>query len=79
MITMTMRYTVRGHFSCYHLPNGTLEENARLDVADMLRHDGAKIEKIVLIMDRPPLVEMLIVGDACTVARWASFGYRVIR
>ena len=78
MINMTVRYTVKGEFSSYHNPKGSLEENARMDVADMLRYDVARIARFRLITNHPPTAEIDIVGEACTVDRWRSFGYKVV-
>lgn len=75
---MKVRYTVKGQFSLYHNPEGSPEDNARLDVADMLRFDNARIERFRVLTDNPPTAEIDIVGDACTVDRWRSFGYRVV-
>ena len=76
---MTIRYTVRGQFNRYHDPDGSLMDNARLDVADMLRFDNARIERFRLIIGRPPTAEIDIVGARCTPERWNSFGYRVLK
>ncbi|KKL53255.1 hypothetical protein LCGC14_2277270 [marine sediment metagenome] len=78
MINMTVRYTVKGHFSLYHARGASLEDNARRDVADMLHYDNARIERFRLITDHPPTAEIDIVGEACTVDRWRSFGYKVV-
>ena len=75
---MTVRYTVKGRFSRSHDWGASLEDNARRDVADMLRYDVARIERFRLITDHPPTAEIDIVGEACTVDRWRSFGYKVV-
>ena len=75
---MTVRYTVKGQFSRYHNRDASLEDNARMDVVDMLRYNNARIERFRLITDHPPTAEIDIVGEACTVDRWRSFGYKVV-